>query len=362
VAFVLLVGLCAAQQQRPAVADTAPPAEPLEAEPPLSEAAAPPSAIQPDEPVPKRRLRLGVALRAARPWSFPATISPVLFGSALAFQVEDRFGPLKLLLTLGTTLSVHAAGNLMNTLFDYGNGYDDAGSSDQTLVSGALDASQAARLIGVAYGVAAACLVPLALLSSAPAWQLGLSSLLGAASAYVYTGGPGLKYKALGDVLISVTFGPLLVGFSYLAQCHGFPGVRVLLPALVLAAPIEAILHANNARDVDEDARNGVRTLAQMLGPRASFGFYAGLMAVPFAYSAVQAWRRSLLGALPLLAAPLARKLVAAFRRGDFVDLPKKTAKFQAVLGTLMVAAALLPSPALPECIARVAAILGATY
>ena len=45
--------------------------------------------------------------------------------------------------------------------------------------------------------------------------------------------------------------------------------------------------------------------------------------------SRVQAWRRSLLGALPLLAAPLARKLVAAFRRGDFVDLPKKTAKFQ---------------------------------
>ena len=75
----------------------------------------------------------------------------------------------------------------MNTLFDYRNGYDGAGSSDQTLVSGELEPSQAARLIGVAYGVAAACLVPLAALSSAPAWQLGLSSLIGAASAYVWT-------------------------------------------------------------------------------------------------------------------------------------------------------------------------------
>ena len=62
----------------------------------------------------------------------------------------------------------------------------------------------------------------------------------------------------------------------------------------------------------------------------------------------MQAWRRSLLGALPLLAAPLARKLVAAFRRGDFVDLPKKTAKFQAVLGALMTVAALLPSHTVP--------------
>lgn len=112
-------------------------------------------------------------------------------------------------------------------------------------------------------------------------------------------------------------------------RCHAFPGARVLLPALALAAPIEAILHANNARDADEDKRNGIRTLAQMLGPRASFNFYAALLAVPMAYSAVQAWHRSVLGALPLLAAPLARKLVTAFRTGDFVDLPKKTAKFQ---------------------------------
>eukprot|EP00908_Phaeocystis_cordata_P000197 Transcript_10202.p2 GENE.Transcript_10202~~Transcript_10202.p2 ORF type:complete len:102 (+),score=39.55 Transcript_10202:1024-1329(+) len=84
-----------------------------------------------------------------------------------------------------------------------------------------------------------------------------------------------------------------------------------------------------------------------MLGQQASRTFYAALMATPLAYAAVQAWRRSALGALPLLAAPLAGRLVATFRRGDFVDLPKKTAKFQAVLGALMIAAALLPSPPL---------------
>ena len=39
---------------------------------------------------------------------------------------------------------------------------------------------------------------------------------------------------------------------------------------------------------------------------------------------------------------------MAAFRRGDFVDLPKKTAKFQAVLGALMTVAALLPSHTVP--------------
>lgn len=207
------------------------------------------------------------------------------------------------------------------------------------------------------------------------------------------------------------------MGFSYLAQCHAFPGARVLLPALALAAPIEAILHANNARDVEEDAAHGVRTVAQVrtsprppqqplrtrtvsrnLPPtrsgadaraasiahllRRSHGDAAGVRrgagtrppapsraplplpsatraasppragpaprrAAPEASRRAQAWRRSALGALPLLAAPLAGRLVATFRRGDFVDLPKKTAKFQAVLGALMIAAALLPSPPL---------------
>ena len=98
-AVVLLVSLCAAQQPRPAVADVPPSAEPSEAEPPQSEAV-PPTATEAERAserssasVPKRRLRLGVALRATRPWSFPATVTPVLFGSALAFQVEDRFRP-----------------------------------------------------------------------------------------------------------------------------------------------------------------------------------------------------------------------------------------------------------------------------
>ena len=37
----------------------------------------------------KPLLTMGVALRAARPWSFPATVAPVLLGTAAAFQVCD---------------------------------------------------------------------------------------------------------------------------------------------------------------------------------------------------------------------------------------------------------------------------------
>ena len=81
------------------------------------------------------RLTFPLALRAARPWSFTATVGPVALGSALAFKLEDAFNVPVLLLTLATTLSVHAAGNLMNTYFDYVHKVDSPTSSDLTLVN-----------------------------------------------------------------------------------------------------------------------------------------------------------------------------------------------------------------------------------
>ena len=58
-------------------------------------------------------LRPAVALKAARPWSFTATVGPVALGAAMAFKFDDAMNPLLLGLTLVTTLAVHAAGNLM---------------------------------------------------------------------------------------------------------------------------------------------------------------------------------------------------------------------------------------------------------
>ena len=106
----------------------------------------------------------------------------------------------------------------MNTLVDFTRGVDTASSSDLTLVSGDLTPSQVAKLIAGCYGLAAAAAAPLCAMSRAPLPLLLSLLATGAGSAFVYTGGPGLKYRALGDLLISTTFGPLLVAFTYIAQ------------------------------------------------------------------------------------------------------------------------------------------------
>jgi len=307
----------------------------------------------------KSLLTRGVALRAARPWSFPATVGPVLLGTAAAFQVDDAFNPLLLGFTLITTLGVHAAGNLMNTLFDFVNGFDSPSSSDLTLVNGILSVGQVKRLIAAAYGIAVAAAAPLCLLSRAKARSLLSMVAAGAASAFVYTGGPGLKYKALGDVLITATFGPLLVCFSYLAQA-GTLSWYPLMASLPLALQVEAILHANNARDAAEDKANGVLTLSGLLGESASRWLYAALVAVPFAEVLRQTWRSSILAALPLVAVPTAARLVSDCFGGLMRRLPMRTAKLQFLFGLLLsgslVARVLLPLPPLATIFGRLLA------
>ena len=214
--LVLLVALSGAQEAaRPeaAVDATEPHADPVPEQPRVEPAQSTPPSRAP-------RLRPRAALVAARPWSFTATASPVVLGAALAWRADDTFSPLRLGLALLTTLSVHAAGNLLNTLYDFKNGFDGTSSSDQTLVSGEMAPAQVATLVRYAYALAALAAAPLCVVSSAPPAAMLLMLAAGASSAYVYTGGPGLKYRALGDALISITFGPLLVGFSYLAQAR----------------------------------------------------------------------------------------------------------------------------------------------
>ena len=339
-----------------------------------AEPSTPPASQTPPPTKPAQKLPFKLALRAARPWSFGATVAPVLYGTALAYAAEDAFSAPLLVLTLVTTLGVHAAGNLINTLYDFERGFDSAGSSDTTLVSGQLK-PRPGRRARAAYArrrrrrraaarrrrraarrdarrVRARARAPLGHLLGA----LGLGGL----SAFVYTGGPGLKYRALGDVLISLTFGPLLVGFAYLVQAGVAPGAAPLVASLALAAPIEAILHANNARDVDEDRANGVKTLAGMLGPASLKVLYRGLMA-----AAVRARRGTPRGpmarsaALPLLAAPAALCSSASSTPATSA-LPKRTAKYTMRLGLLLVAGALLPAPPLKELVvAAVSALRG---
>lgn len=82
-------------------------------------------------------MKLKTYLLALRPWSLSASLVPTLLGSALAYRSPGLydFNLLTFLLTIFTVITVHCAGNITNTYFDFVKGIDNRKSSDdRTLV------------------------------------------------------------------------------------------------------------------------------------------------------------------------------------------------------------------------------------
>jgi 1,4-dihydroxy-2-naphthoate octaprenyltransferase len=155
---------------------------------------------------------------------------------------------------------------------------------------------------GLAFAVAAVAGLGLAAGSS---WWLVAVGAVCIAAAWTYTGGPlPYGYRALGEVFVFVFFGLVAVVGTTYVQTSTLPGL-----AFAVAVPIGllsvALLMVNNLRDIAGDAVVGKRTLAVLLGERATRVAYVALLAVAFAVvvavGVVRPW-----ALLALLAAPLA--------------------------------------------------------
>ncbi len=286
-------------------------------------------------------------LLATRPWSFPASIVPMLVGGALAHRAGE-FGGGLFVLTLVGGLLFHIGANLFNTYFDFRRGVDSsADADDRTLVDAIL------RPRDVIMGGLAAFAVG-AGIGGFLVWQAGFAILalggIGLALGLFYTADPlGYKYRALGDLGIFAAFGPILVLGAYMVQTEEMD-LLPLLFAVPLGLIVDAILHANNLRDAQADRRSGALTLAQLLGDDASRWVYAALVLAPYGFvagfgAAVSPWML-----LPIVTIPLAWKALQPMRIGKeqlrpaIALLPQQTAQLSMVFGLLLAAGVLASS------------------
>ncbi len=268
-----------------------------------------------------------------RAYSWPASAVPVILGSVVAYNA-GVFSATDFILTLLAALSVHSGANLANTYFDFKNGVDKPGLSDDRALTGGLITPAAALRFAAALFTAAAAIG----IYLSARHRLPLLLVLGAAGfllAWFYTaGGVNYKYKALGDLGVFLAFGPFIVTGTALIQTG-----RVLPDALWVSAPagllITAILHANNMRDADSDRGSGIKTLAGLMGPEKSRAFYRTLLFAPYAFAISRGLWPAVFTALSL---PLAVKLNAISAGGDFSPLVRGTAKFLTVFGLLFAA------------------------
>jgi 1,4-dihydroxy-2-naphthoate octaprenyltransferase len=207
------------------------------------------------------------------------------------------------LLALIVALALQVAVNYANDYSDGRRGTDADRVGPMRLVgSGAATPRQVLVAAGLAFAVAAAAGLALAALSS---WWLVAVGAVCIAAAWTYTGGPlPYGYRALGEVFVFVFFGLVAVVGTTYVQTGTLPAL-----AFAVAVPIGllsvALLVVNNLRDIAGDALVGKRTLAVLLGERATRLAYVGLLVVPFGIVAAVGTSRpwALLG---LVAAPLA--------------------------------------------------------
>lgn len=192
------------------------------------------------------------------------------------------------------------------------------------------------------YGFGMLCTLLLMTLSRAKSEFIAALFFGGLSSSFLYTGGIGLKYHILGDLLVVFTFGPLSMLFSYGVQGGYFP-LGPLILALPLALSTEAILHSKHLREVEEDKRAGVISLAVLFGKQGSYFLFTLLLFLPYLLFAVFATQYSFFLGLPLLSMPYAFQLERSLREvGPSKAISVKAVQLNVAVSTLFIIGCLL--------------------
>ena len=209
-----------------------------------------------------------------------ATFVPLLVGAAVVnfLGYDVRWGWLGLTVLGGCLL--HIGTNTANDYFDHTSGTDEANYNYMVPFSGGsrsiqmgLISSRGMLIVSlVAFALSAVVGVPLIQKAGMDVLWLGL---IGFASGFFYTAPPFrfASRKGLGELLIGLNFGPLMVAGSALVQTG-----KILPEALLAGIPIgllvAAIVYVNEFPDHDGDKATGKNTLIVVFGPeKARLGY-----------------------------------------------------------------------------------------
>jgi len=291
---------------------------------------------------------------AGRPWAFPASTMPVVFGTALAVVIGPaRFSPLLFLWAIATMMVLHAAANMLSDVYDFRNGLDrDVTPVSGAIVRGWLTATQVFHGASLLFGLGGISGLLIAWIAGRSLFVVGTVGLV---VGICYT---LLKARALGDLAVFLDFGLLGAAGAWIAQTGSFSWLPVVW-TVPMAMLVIAILHANNWRDTASDGERRVKTVAGLLGDRGSLAYYGFLLFGPFAIDLAFIAAPRLMGGpvrpmpftflLVLFALPSAVRLWGrAVRREtprrpmDFVILDGATANHNLVFGLLSTAAVIL--------------------
>ena len=262
------------------------------------------------------KMNLKKVILATRPWSFPASVMPVLIGLAYVYFQHSVTGvPVKwwaLPLVLFSAIAFHAAGNMISDYHDAKTGVDKLESfGDTNMMLNKTFSEKAFLSLGLVW-------LSLAILSGNclmwfSSWKLLFFGLFGMACTFLYY---KMKYSGWGDVVIFFAFGFAIVNGTVFAL-SGILNIQSICISIPVSLLTTAILHANNTRDVPLDKEAGIKTFSMILGLRRAKIYYILLVLGAYVLEMVMIG----MGFLPVwlllvvISLPLALKNIHLIRR-----------------------------------------------
>src|SRR5438874_12634939 len=219
--------------------------------------------------------QMKLLLQATRARTLPVMIAPVLIGSVLAWEQRSPFQWGFFALALLGALAAHLGANVINDVFDFAAGTDQAAQQlmpgGTTLATGS-QALMSGKLSYTAYRGMAAALFALALLCGIlltifRPWAIAFG-LAGFLLAFFYVAPPlRLAYigRGLGEVDILISFGILPLVGSYYVQT-GIVTLSALLASLPIGLFTTAVLYFHHFLHWRADNSVGNITAAGALG------------------------------------------------------------------------------------------------
>ena len=284
------------------------------------------------------------AFHATRPKFFPASVLPVLAGSAWGAYLGGQFSWYVFVLALVATVCVHAASNVLNDVGDDRIGTDGRNTGriypytggSRFIQTGILSQASMARL-GITL-IAIASLAGLALLLERGPVVIAFG-IIGILLGVLYSLGPvKLASLGLGEAAVAIAFGVLPVTGA--AWLQGAPvDAALVLFSITVGAWVENILLINEVPDMEADGKSGKRTFPVRFGLAATANLY---LAVNVAAAAIVVLL-AVMGKLPLLAPVVPLGLLAlAFKasagiRGGPADRETMTKSIEATLAIQMI-------------------------
>jgi 1,4-dihydroxy-2-naphthoate octaprenyltransferase len=266
------------------------------------------SSVRPGNPVPEEFVGESMSrvakrfFHATRPKFFPASVLPVLAGTAWGIYASAQFDYVVFVLALLATVCVHAACNVLNDVGDDDIGTDQRNDQriypytggSRFIQTGILDSSHMARL---GWGLLVVAAIAGAFLLHIKGPVIIVFGVAGIALGVLYSLGPvRLSSIGVGETAVAVAFGVLPVTGAAWLQGAAIDS-NLLLFSLPVSAWVAAILLINEVPDIEADAATGKRTLPVKLGLVNTARLY---LAVQVA-AAIVVTVLAINGALPLL-------------------------------------------------------------